>query len=115
MTTAREALERQRAELVDELHAAERDLAELRAARGEANADDEHDPEGATLTGQWSALHGIAESLRARVAETDAALDRVAAGTYGTCRRCGRPIAPARLEARPSADLCIDCARLAAP
>ncbi len=39
----------------------------------------------------------------------DAALARVEAGTYGTCLRCGRQIAAARLEALPWAAHCIEC------
>jgi RNA polymerase-binding protein DksA len=39
----------------------------------------------------------------------DAALGRLDAGTFGTCVRCGRPIAEARLEALPWAAHCIDC------
>ncbi len=37
------------------------------------------------------------------------ALDRLDAGTFGLCTRCGSPIASARLRARPMTDLCIDC------
>ena len=110
--TARERLERQRAELALELLAAEGALTDLRSARGHADADDEHDPEGSTLSAQWSHARGIAESLRARLEETDAAVDRLEHGVYGTCVRCGRPIAPGRLDARPSAELCIECASL---
>ncbi|HLX33628.1 MAG TPA: TraR/DksA C4-type zinc finger protein [Candidatus Limnocylindrales bacterium] len=40
--------------------------------------------------------------------DVEAALAELAAGTYGTCRVCGRPIAAARLEAIPWAQLCID-------
>jgi DnaK suppressor protein len=39
----------------------------------------------------------------------DAALERLEAGTFGACLRCGKPIAPARLEALPWAAHCIDC------
>ena len=39
----------------------------------------------------------------------EAALERLDAGTYGTCLRCGKPIAPARLEALPWAAYCIEC------
>ena len=39
----------------------------------------------------------------------DAALARIEAGTFGTCLRCGRPIATARLEALPWAAHCIAC------
>ena len=42
----------------------------------------------------------------------DAALTRLDAGTYGACVRCGRPIAPGRLEALPWAAHCIDCQRI---
>jgi len=44
----------------------------------------------------------------------EGALARLDAGTFGRCLRCGRPIAPARLEALPWAEHCIDCARLIA-
>jgi RNA polymerase-binding transcription factor len=43
--------------------------------------------------------------------QVDAALARLDAGTFGTCIRCGNPIAPGRLEALPWAALCIDCQR----
>jgi DnaK suppressor protein len=39
----------------------------------------------------------------------DAALARLDDGTFGTCLRCGRPIAPGRLEALPWASHCIEC------
>ena len=43
----------------------------------------------------------------------DAALARVAAGTYGRCTSCGGVIADERLDALPWAALCIDCQRTA--
>ena len=48
-----------------------------------------------------------------QLALVDEALARLAAGTFGTCIRCGQPIAPARLEALPWAPRCIDCQRIA--
>ena len=42
----------------------------------------------------------------------EAALARLDAGTFGTCIRCGRPIAPERLEALPWAAHCIECQRI---
>lgn len=44
-----------------------------------------------------------------QLAQVDAALARLDAGTFGRCERCGRPIAPARLDALPWAAHCIDC------
>ena len=39
----------------------------------------------------------------------DRALERIKAGTYGSCMECGQPISKARLEAVPIATLCISC------
>jgi RNA polymerase-binding transcription factor DksA len=41
----------------------------------------------------------------------DAALARLAAGSYGTCSRCGREIALARLALVPATEFCLRCAR----
>jgi len=43
------------------------------------------------------------------LAQVDAALARLADGTFGRCVRCGRDIAAARLEALPWAAHCIGC------
>ena len=43
------------------------------------------------------------------LAEVEAALTRVAEGSYGTCVECGEPIPHARLAANPSAARCIAC------
>lgn len=52
-----------------------------------------------------------AATLLGRVDEIDAALDRIAAGTYGTCVHCGAAIPTERLEFRPHADSCVACPR----
>ena len=55
------------------------------------------------------ALRDHNEQHRAAV---EAALARLDDGTYGACVRCGRPIAPERLDALPWAAHCIDCQRI---
>lgn len=55
-------------------------------------------------------LSALSVSDREEVQRIDAALSRIASGTYGTCVNCGEAIAPARLEALPDAALCITCA-----
>ena len=79
----------------------------MTAARADTNTDDEHDPEGATIGFEWSQADALRTALRRRLAEVDGALGRLAEGTYGVCEVCGDPIAPARLEARPTTDRCI--------
>lgn len=44
------------------------------------------------------------------LAEIDAALQRIAAGTWGKCERCGAPIGDLRLRAIPQARRCMTCA-----
>jgi RNA polymerase-binding transcription factor DksA len=83
---------------------------ELVAASVGSNADDEHDPEGATIAFERSQLDSLVRGARDRLAEIDAARTRLAEGRYGTCERCGRAIAAGRLEARPTARTCVACA-----
>ena len=104
------ALEDERRVLLRRRRGLASDFAETVAVSLDSNADDEHDPEGATIAFERSQVTSMSRQLEQRLAEVDAALARVAAGPYGTCTACGRPISPARLEARPSAALCITCA-----
>jgi RNA polymerase-binding transcription factor DksA len=80
------------------------------AASRDSNADDEHDPEGATIAFERAQLASVLRLATDDLVEVDAALGRVSAGRYGRCERCGQPIASARLDARPTARLCITCA-----
>ena len=86
------------------------DLESVFAASRDSNADDEHDPEGATIGFERAQLTALLAAARDRIAEVDDALGRVDAGTYGVCERCAQPIAPDRLTARPFARHCITCA-----
>ena len=45
----------------------------------------------------------------AELSEVEAALNRIADGSYGTCSDCGEPIGLPRLNAQPTADRCIAC------
>jgi DnaK suppressor protein len=56
-----------------------------------------------------SRLISVVEALRSNLRDVERALAKIEGGTYGTCERCGNPIAPERLEALPWALLCIDC------
>ncbi|QEW02872.1 TraR/DksA family transcriptional regulator [Microbacterium lushaniae] len=78
--------------------------------RADGTADDEHDPEGSTLSGEWSRVDALRRAALGELAEIDAAMARLADGTYGICARCGRPIPAERMEVRPTAHLCVACA-----
>jgi len=48
-------------------------------------------------------------SLTRHRAAVEAALERIAAGTYGRCLGCGKPVPEGRLEVRPEAARCVKC------
>ena len=72
-------------------------------------ADEDGFGEGDTLNVERDGLLVVASEAKERVAEIDAALGRVEAGTYGRCEACGKPIPHARLEVVPEATLCVSC------
>jgi RNA polymerase-binding transcription factor DksA len=108
--TVRERLEEERRRTTERLDRLGREHDGFVAASLNSNADDEHDPEGATIAFERSQVETVARTLRQHLREIDAALERLAAGTYGTCESCGSPIPEPRLEARPAARTCVGCA-----
>jgi RNA polymerase-binding transcription factor DksA len=103
-------LVRLRADTLAQIDALTREFDEVVAASQSSNADDEHDPEGATIAFERQQVAALLDQARARLADVDAALARSDAGDYGGCDDCGQPIAPERLAARPQARTCITCA-----
>jgi DnaK suppressor protein len=49
------------------------------------------------------------KTLTEAVTEVNRALEKIKLGTYGICDICGKNIEPARMEALPSASLCLNC------
>ena len=106
-------------------HDFEQQLAAMRAAlltqiaeqrggtisRVEVAADHFGHPEdsGAQLATERELEFALGERELAELAALDAALARLAAGTYGECADCGKHIPPARLHASPEALRCIHC------
>ena len=109
-TGPRVTLLRLRESLTAELQATDEALLEIRQLRADRSDDDEHDPEGAPLSGEWSRLISRHRAAQQRVRDVQDALVNLDAGRYGVCMRCGGPIAPGRLEALPTAIRCVRCA-----
>jgi RNA polymerase-binding transcription factor DksA len=107
----RERLETERAAAASRLAGLEREFGSVVESARQANTDDEHDPEGATIAFERQHIAALVSQARERLAEIEAALGRLDAGSYGRCVRCGEPISPERLAARPAAQTCIRCAR----
>jgi DnaK suppressor protein len=55
------------------------------------------------------ALAAIGRTEITEIRQIEAALQRIAEGTYGACAKCGEPIDPRRLKALPTAATCISC------
>jgi RNA polymerase-binding protein DksA len=108
--------ERFRTALLDERKRVQDALEYIRGEEPRAADDDQqetnldnHLAENASVTLDQEIDDTLVENSQNLLTEIDAALERIEEGTYGTCVRCGNPIAPERLEATPHASLCIDC------
>jgi RNA polymerase-binding transcription factor len=106
----RDRLEAERQRAQRRLRALTADFDAVVASSRDTNADDEHDPEGATIAFERSQVGALVRQARHGLAEVEAAVRRLEAGTYGVCETCGAPVGDERLEARPTARLCIRCA-----
>jgi DnaK suppressor protein len=108
--SARDLLEEERRRTTRRLADLRGDYRGFVEASRDTNADDEHDPEGATIAFERSQVGALVQQAEAHLVEIDAALARVADGKYGVCAVCGRPIPEGRLEVRPTATTCVGCA-----
>jgi DnaK suppressor protein len=106
----RRRLEVEREETLERLAGLTHDYDGVVAASRDSNADDEHDPEGATIAFERSQIGALVRQARLHLVEIEAAVTRLQAGTYGVCVRCGGAIGEGRLEARPAVRTCIRCA-----
>lgn len=69
---------------------------------------DDHIADTASETFMRELDGGLEENAEHLLEKIEGALERMDAGTYGTCVVCGRPIDDERLQAVPYATLCID-------
>ncbi len=75
-----------------------------------ANFPDPNDR--ATQESEFSLELRTRDRERKLIKKIDEALDSITSGDYGYCESCGIEIGVRRLEARPTATLCIDCKTL---
>jgi RNA polymerase-binding protein DksA len=106
-----------RSTLLDErqrLSGIRRSLEQAAAEAGaELSTTDQHPADGGSDTFERGKELAILERTESQLADVDRALERLDAGTYGTCEACGEPIGAARLRARPAARLCLPDQELA--
>lgn len=104
------ALASERAANSARIAALTRDFEAIVEASALGVADDEQDPEGATIGFERAQVASLLDEARAHLERLDLAGERLATGDYGTCRSCGRVIALERLLASPTAQTCVQCA-----
>lgn len=105
-----ELIAARKASLLSRLGATQAQLSDIRLARSDGTADDEHDPEGSTLSTEWSRAEGQREDAVRELGDLESAGERLAGGTYGYCARCGGEIPLERLRLLPSSVHCVPCA-----
>ena len=110
MSGPREWLEEERQRTSARLAALRGDHRGFVDASRDTNADDEHDPEGATIAFEREQVAALVRQAEQHLAEVESALTRLEEGAYGRCAVCGRPIPLERLEVRPTATTCVGCA-----
>ncbi len=108
---SRAALAAARQRALARLASLEREFGGIVEAARDVGADDEHDPEGATLAFERQHVAALADAAREDLAEIEEALARLADGSYGICQVCGARISAERLAARPAARTCVGCVR----
>ncbi|KOT78396.1 hypothetical protein ADK70_34270 [Streptomyces rimosus subsp. pseudoverticillatus] len=103
---ARTELHAEVSRLRAEIEASENALAGLMRDTGEGTGD-EADTGSKNITREHEMA--LASNAREMLLQTERALERLDAGTYGLCENCGKPIGKARMQAFPRATLCVEC------
>lgn len=104
---ARAELQTEVLRLGHEIAAAEEGLAGLMRDSGDGAGDDDADTGTKNITREHEM--SLAANAREMLLQTERALERLDAGTYGLCENCGNPIGKARMQAFPRATLCVEC------
>ncbi|WP_159698468.1 TraR/DksA C4-type zinc finger protein [Arthrobacter sp. 18067] len=100
-------LEEERDRKLELLKALQSDISSVSLARQDSNVDDEHDPEGSTIAFELSQASALMDQSRVGLDQINAALERIASGSYGLCEICAVAIPEGRLEARPWTPFCV--------
>ena len=99
-----------RASLEEERGSLRAQLAELGFGENGRLDYDQNFADSSQVTAERGEAEALAKSLRETLSEVEHALGKFEPGSYGTCENCGEPISPARLEAKPAARHCMNCA-----
>ncbi|MEV8586273.1 TraR/DksA C4-type zinc finger protein [Streptomyces sp. NPDC051180] len=103
---ARSSLQAEVLRLRSELVHSQEELTGLMRDSGDGAGDDQADTGTKNITREHELA--LAANAREMLEQTEHALERLDAGTYGLCEVCGKPIGKARMQAFPRATLCVE-------
>lgn len=104
LSDLRAALEQERSDLKAR-------LAEMGLSDGAGDLSfDSNFADSSQVTAERGEVEALAGSLRESLGDVEAALSKLDGEGFGVCEGCGQSISPDRLEAKPAARLCMDCA-----
>ncbi|MFF9847415.1 TraR/DksA C4-type zinc finger protein [Streptomyces litmocidini] len=106
VTEARSVLQAEVLRLRSELVHSQEELTGLMRDSGDGAGDDQADTGTKNITREHELA--LAANAREMLEQTEHALERLDAGTYGLCEVCGKPIGKARMQAFPRATLCVE-------
>jgi DnaK suppressor protein len=104
-------LEEEQTRLEELIEDYQRDLEEARLA--ESSSDRSPDPgnaEASSMKLEYAKELSIEQNIVDLLGKVNRALEKVQAGTYGTCESCGKAIPVERLDVLPYSTLCVECA-----
>ncbi|MFG2473294.1 TraR/DksA C4-type zinc finger protein [Streptomyces fagopyri] len=104
---ARAELQSEALRLSTEITSSEESLVGLMRDSGDGAGDDQADTGTKNITRESEMA--LAANAREMLVQTERALEKLDAGTYGLCENCGDPIGKARMQAFPRATLCVEC------
>jgi DnaK suppressor protein len=111
IAVARERLEAERMRLKAEIHEHTQgdSVVSPLSLSGDANGMSSEQADDAGIVENAERMNAITRNSQMLLDQVNQALACIANGTYGVCIKCGKEIAPRRMEALPYAALCIEC------
>jgi RNA polymerase-binding transcription factor DksA len=108
--TLRKRLEARKAEIEESVSNLAAEMRSIGIEQDDENGSlGNHIAEDGSSVAEAERIVTVSEDFQDILAQVNSALERMNAGTYGTCQSCGRPISEERLEAFPYVGYCIEC------
>ncbi len=109
LAQVRQRLQARRAELTEEIARMATEIQWIGDDQGDEGSAGNHMGDDGSNVSEAERLSTLSADMQDVLSQTESALERLDAGTYGLCQRCGQPIAAERLEAFPFVTYCIQC------